>query len=277
MISEDWLNKLNNEFIEKGIPHRARAFEAYRRMCLEIMDTSLDSKEAKYVFDWFKKVTKPNSQNIILKDRFAFYYDREFWLFKIPYFAGTVNLEPVEQFLEMPSEIKKRLVSEQDNYEDYRYYFYSCLEYSTNFSEIIYLLKEDIETKKWFKVADAELRAGIEIVLSEHSISRSALNFRNSLENFLKALIFYKERLDTRAMRKINHNLEHAFLKMMEITKYNNLEELRPIVEKFPKVEDRYNETKYEYTFIFEILTITQIIAFSILDFVKTELNSCQR
>jgi len=277
MISEEWLNNLNNEFIEKGIPHRARAFEAYRRMCLEIIDTSFSSPEAKYLFEWFEKVTKPDSQKIILKDRFPFYYDGEFWLLKIPCFAGTVSLEPVEQYLEMPSEIKNRLISEQDNYQGYRYYFYTCLQYCTDFNEVISFLQKDTETKTWFKAADDELRAGIEIVLSEHSRGRSALNFRNLLEKFLKGLIFYKERLDTRNMKKISHNLEHAFDKLLEIMKYSELEELKPIIKKFPKVDDRYSENKYDNTIVFETLNSTQIIAFCILGFIKTELNSYGR
>ena len=217
--------------------------KAYQRMCLEIIDTSFSSPEAKYLFEWFEKVTKPGSQNIILKDRFPFYYDGEFWLFKIPYFCGTVNLEPVAQYLEMPLEIKSRFISEQLNYEEYRYYFYACLHYCQNLNEVIRLLQQDTETKKWLKAADAELRAGIEIILSEHSRYRSVLSLRNALENFLKALIFYKERLDTGKMKKISHNLQSAFDKVIEITKYNKLEELREIIEKFPKVEDRYNES----------------------------------
>lgn len=276
MISEEWLNNLNDEFIKRGIPHRTRASEAYRRMCLEIVDTDFNSVEARYVYEWFDKVTKPGSQNFIIKNRFPFYYDGEFWLLKIPFIAGTPLLNDIEQYLEIPEAIKNQLVQSKKSYQKFQQHFILSLNYVLTFEEVLSLIEDNEGLKKWLGSANDELRAGIEILLSGYGISRAALNFRNSFENFLKALIFFKLRLNDDEMRtKFNHKLASAFDQVIKITDYKKLNSLRKVIEKFPKVEDRYDVNKFDHTVILEILNCTQVMALHIVTFIKTELKSC--
>ncbi|CAB1219908.1 hypothetical protein [Acinetobacter bouvetii] len=274
MISEEWLNNLNDEFIKQGIPHRVRASEAYRRMCLEIVDTDFNSVEAKYVFEWFEKVTKPGSQNFIINNRFPFYYDGEFWLLNIPTIAGTPPLRDIEQYLDMPEAIKDQLIQAKKSYKDLKEYFFSCFDYVLTFDDVLCCLGKDTRTKKWLGSANGELRAGIEIVLSGHGISRAALNFRNSFENFLKALIFFKLRLNDKEMRdKFSHKLVSAFDQVIRITDYKKLNGLRKVIDKFPEVNDRYDVKNFDQITILEILCCTQIMAINIIHFIKTELK----
>lgn len=274
MISEEWLNNLNNEFMEKGIPHRARAIEAYKRMCLEIVDTDFNSVEATYIFKWFDKVTKPGSQNFIINHRFPFYHDGEFWLLNIPQIAGTLPLKNIQQYLDMPEAIKNQVIQVKRSYEDLNEYFFYCLNYVLSFENAFCLLGEDKRTKIWLGSANDELRAGIEIILSGHGISRAVLNFRNSFESFLKALIFFKLRLNDREMRnKFNHKLVSAFDQVIKITDYKELNGLRKFIDKFPEVNGRYDVKTFDQITILEILCCTQIMALNIINFITIELK----
>lgn len=269
MISEEWIEQINKEFKENNVPHRQRAFVAYERMCLEFNDVVLSSPETEYLFNWFKKNTKANSDLIINPKSSVFLYDCEFWEFEIPEIAGSPVIPDMTIFLKnMSPNIKESLKNDVEKYEEYRYGFACCLIYSFGLNEIKANARFSKDSIEWIKSADQELSAAIKILLDETNKSRAALSLRNAMENFLKGFISLKIGLTVSTAKKIGHNLNLALDQVISLSSDSSLNYLRDALNKFPKVEKRYNHLEYKSDELYEMLVTTQVLAtFVIKDF----------
>src|ERR1041385_6157082 len=93
VLTDEWLEQINEELRKKDVPHKRRPGEAWGEWSKYVgVPTSLGDEDVKKIFDWFEKNTKAGSQYIGPMYVGSLYYDSCFWPIVIPVVAGGVKV-----------------------------------------------------------------------------------------------------------------------------------------------------------------------------------------
>jgi hypothetical protein len=104
---DEWLERINSELGAKGIPLKQRPWLAWSEWAKESgQSLTLPDPAVRRIFEWFRKNSKPDSQEIENLYVGAFYYDAELWPLTVPVFYGSAELQALEELPTMPQSVK---------------------------------------------------------------------------------------------------------------------------------------------------------------------------
>tara|TARA_R110002072_G_scaffold11196_2_gene50981 strand:+ start:141607 stop:142461 length:855 start_codon:yes stop_codon:yes gene_type:complete len=245
MVTEEWLNKLNEEFAKADMPHMKRPFEAWERYSLESkVSSSLDSPEVKKIFAWFKQNTKEDAHQVGSIYSSVYYFDAEFWDVHVPVFYGTVNFDPVDALSNMPEGVKQRLRSDEERTVEYVLHWADCFDFGVGYLDVA-------QSKTLNKFGLDMLKGGYEELTSAASLlgkskfnPRAILDARMALEMFMKSYAAMKGRLTEAEAKKIGHDLHAGLQKFLDVSGMQDIKAVSKHFGVYPEVHDRYKATK---------------------------------
>lgn len=241
MISENDLEKLNEEFRNENIEHRRRPLEAIKRISdRENKSINMASEEVDFIYEWFKSRSKPGTHEIGYLHRGVYYFDSTFWCVGINIGYGMVALKPLDALVDMPTNIKNDLCNDRNKSKNYMLFWADCLDLAYGYDDICKNSSFDQFGRKLLDSGYGELSSATLLLLENIPNRRAILYCRTASEMFLKSFIALKEGLTDRQARSYGHNLETAFDKVSEIANATLPEDLKDTLNIFPDISSRY-------------------------------------
>ncbi|WP_140178341.1 hypothetical protein [Providencia stuartii] len=238
-----WLSRINREFDELGIEPRQRSLKAIMHYSKEFsISISLSSDTAKKIFEWFNNRSRVDECKGESFYDSVYFYDSQFWNISIPVIFGTVNIDIFECLYDMPQIIKDEICQQDEYANEYVSFFESCFTYSMGLEHLRLNKNFDKQDIQFLLSGAQELKSATSILSKNQFDSRAIMNCRMALEMFFKGYITLKEGLSDQEAKKIGHNLYRGLDKVIDVSGYKQLEEIRPYLLIFPEIHERYSE-----------------------------------
>ncbi|EQC1054358.1 hypothetical protein ACWBQ1_04860 [Providencia rettgeri] len=254
-----WLSKLNKEFDELGVEPQHRSIKAIMHYSKEFsvsVDTSSDT--AKKIFEWFNNRARVDECRGGSFYDSVYFYDSQFWNISLPVIFGTVNIDVFECLYDMPQIIKDEICQQDEYANEYVSFFESCFSYSMG---LRHLNKNFDKQKIQFLLSGAqELKSATSILSKKQFDSRAIINCRMALEMFFKGYITLIEGLSDQEAKKIGHNLHRGLDKVIDVSGYKQLEEIRSLLCIFPEIHERYQEQDMGRSTVWNAYLLTHFI-----------------
>jgi hypothetical protein len=263
---DEWIKNLNIEFRELGIDPRRRPWEAIGRYAMEF-NTPVDitSDVAGTILKWFESHSKPGVHQVGSQYEAVYFYDSQFWIVSIPVMFGTVSLNALDCLHDMPEAIKQEMVASYMQAWDYVICWADCLDYGAGIYDFRETQCQDTFGAQLLMAADQELRVATSVLSKHHPDSRAILNCRMALEIFFKAYAALKGRLTEAEAKAMNHNLHKGLDKFVEISERSDWEKIRPILDAFPEVHERYREQDITFQSLWRCYSLTHSVGAAII------------
>lgn len=249
--------------VSKQIPHKRRSFEAFSILSKEYgLTINFSSPEATLINEWFSQRVKSSATKIGSLYESCFYYDCEFWKISIPIHFGTIDLSPVDGLIDMPSNIKKRLLNEP--LMAIRYYIHWANIYDLSLFISNGALDKHFknDSNELFLAANEELMSATSAILGHRVNTRSAMQLRMATEMFLKSYLILKHNADLKTAKKYSHNIRELYNRICTLENISPDKEIIKVIMKFPDISDRYeNSTHISETSIFEMYELSISLA----------------
>jgi len=243
-VTNDWIEEANEEFRRDNVPHIRRPWLAWMKWSKHIgLSTELGDKNVKRIFSWFTENSPAGAHQVGSFYTGLFYYDAHFWPVSIPIIAGTVELKAFDSLETTPKHIKYRIMFDANQVQDFLALYGDCVDYSFGIEDLIKLDNSTL-WQQLLRSADQQLKATVELFEGHKPKQKGVETARMATEMFLKSFISYKTGMTDDEIRKqLSHNLEKAVDKCLEIDPRSELTAIRPALDLFPKIDDRYKAT----------------------------------
>ena len=247
ILTEELLDKINKKLSSQNTEHRTRPWEAMRLLSIdEKISVSIPSPEADFIFNWFKKNGKPDSQLQGHYHQGAYLFDSEFWSVSIPLIYGTVNVNAMDALHEMPENIKNNLLKDKKQLWDYLIFWADCIDLGMGYGDLRDDKKLDQFGIQLLNAGYEELSSATSLLLEHRPNMRAIMNCRMATEIFLKSFISLKTGLSDREAKKLGHNLFKLMDAFIESSGYKHWEKTKSILSIFPDVHERYEQQNIE-------------------------------
>jgi hypothetical protein len=248
-LTNDWLERANEEFNQKGTPADERAELAEMKWREENLDAYVAHTDVEEAFRHMEFqiakirsyfLTQSQKRRDVIEPQFLgiYYYLGEFWEIIVPLIAGRRSVNAFANLV-APPEYKNAISSDREVLSDFIGVFADTLDYGYAIEEVERKCPT-ADSKQWFRAADEHLRKAISLLFQHKASSAAIQDARMAVEMFLKADVVLKEGLTDREIQKqISHRLEVAVERCIS----NGLADLAPLRQKItslPKVETRY-------------------------------------
>lgn len=241
MLTEDWLIKTNIELSKNNIKHLARPMAAISAYAKEFkIPVGFNSQIALKISDWFKSNTRQDTGLMAALFESTYFYDGEFWVLDIPFFWGSVKLEPFNSLKNMPDSIKERLINDSDYSIDFVRHWANCFDLGLGYNEISQTMYNIRFGLGFFKAGIEELQSAATL-LREHKLnSRILQNSRMAVEMFFKSYAALRNKLNDEEARKISHDLTKGLEKLVIISGNQKYTSIASELSVYPLIKDRY-------------------------------------
>lgn len=264
----DWIEITNRRYSAEGIPHKSRPFKAWRDFSLEFQSSfTMDHPTIKAIFHWFYENSPPRAHEIGSIYTGIYLYDTVFWPIYVPIIFGTVNINAIDCMETMPAQIKKNLISSQQNQKDYLLHWANCIDYGYDQSDLESVSCLKPRTRIFLGAAHAELIGANSQLLEARPNVKAILGLRMATEIFLKAVLVQELDFSDDKLRKISHKLEDAAYKCAEVTKTDVFNKIAESVFLYPSVSARYDDTKWPIDKVWQAAALTQLTGASVTRF----------
>lgn len=261
MISESELEILNEELRKEDIEPSARPSEAIKRLAeRNNRSISFHSPEAQFIFKWFESNTKPGSHIIGPLHKGVYYYDSAFWSVCIPIIYGSVQLNALDALNEMPPKIKSSLLENPKAIWDYIIFWADCIDFGFAYDDLYRSKKHDEFGRQLLTAGYEELSSATSLLLEHRPSRRAIINCRMATEMLLKSFMALKDGLTESLAKKLGHNLEKIFDRFLDISKYQNLTEIKGLLRVFPDINERYKAQDHDNASLFNGYCFAQSI-----------------
>lgn len=241
MISENELEKLNQEFRNENIEHRRRPWEAIKRISDRKNKTiNLASKEVDFIYNWFNSRSKPGTHAMGYLHQGVYYYDSTFWRVSINIGYGIVAVKPLDALDDMPANIKADLNNDHNESKNYALFWADCFDLGYGYDDLYQNSSFNQFGRNLLNAGYEELFSATLLLLENIPNKRAILNCRMASEMFLKSFIALKVGLSDNQARSYSHNIKAAFDKVSEIADKKPPEELKDTLDIFPDINSRY-------------------------------------
>ena len=240
-VTDEWIREINEEFSGNDIPHEQRPWLAYTEWGKQTTGWKrffADDPNAKKIFDWFKKNTKPALTPSMFTG--SFYFDACIWPITIPIVFGNIEFYTLNSLKTMPDPIKTRLKSQKDKIREFINLWSECYDFAYGIDPLIERENPRPFAHNLLKSGQEQLNETVALLNKETANSSAAESARMATEMFLKAFLAYKAGLTEREAKKIGHNLEIGLDKCLEIDPCSELRSVRSELTCFPSIHDRY-------------------------------------
>ncbi|MGL6543059.1 hypothetical protein ACSZNU_21410 [Aeromonas hydrophila] len=262
-INENLLLKIEEALISKQVPHKNRSFSAFSMLSKEYgLTISFSSPEAKLIDEWFSQRVKSSATKIGSLYESCFYYDCEFWKISIPIHYGTIDLSPIDGLIDMPTNIKTRLLSDPDMAISYYMHWANVYDISSFISNRALDKNSKNYSNELFLAANEELMSATSAILGHRVNTRAAMQLRMATEMFLKSYLILKHNADLKTARKYNHNILELYNRLCVLESISPDKEIIKVIMEFPDISDRYeNSTHISETSIFQMYELSISLA----------------
>lgn len=245
-VTDEWIERINDEFREKDIPHKQRPWLAWSEWSKHIgLSTSFDDEDVKKIFEWFEKNTQAGSQHIGPIYTGAFYYDSCFWPVFIPVVFGSVQLNLRDSLKTMPNGIRSRLWGNRDEVMNYAAFWAACLDYGLGIDGLTEDTGQPVFARELIRSGDQQLTATATLLLEKRPNPKAVESGRMATEMFLKAFLASRGGLsEEKARSEIGHNLQVALNRCLALDPQSELRAILPELTHFPSLGDRYKGTE---------------------------------
>lgn len=266
-LTDEWLEKINEEFKREDVPHKQRPWRARSAWAKHTgLPVSLGDEVVTKIFAWFEENTKAGSQYTGYMYTGALYYDSCFWPVLIPVVFGEVWLKARDALKTMPPPILARLCGDRNDAAQYTSLFAACLDYGFGIEELSKDKAVGGFTRELLTSGDQQLNAAVTLLLEDRPNSKAMESARMAAEMFLKAFLAAKAGLtDVDARKRIGHNLETALNECLAVDAKSELQAVRPDLQRFPDVGDRYKGTERAPSELWVAYSAAQFIATTVV------------
>jgi hypothetical protein len=201
----------------------------------------MDSPEANAIFAWY--TTQYGNEAFAIGWLFtgALYFDQAVWPMNVPICLGTVSLSLNTMVEAMPPLVMERMFRDDKAVKNFVAVGADCIDYGLGFDD---LLKKPLQTSfasELLVSADKELRASVEILLSNHPTQKAAESARLSTEMFLKCFLAQHAGATEKTLRKqVGHDLDEALSRCLMHDPQSDLRVLVGHFGDFPTIDERY-------------------------------------
>jgi hypothetical protein len=245
-LTDDWLEKLNQQLSENDVPHNQRPWLAWIEWS-NYSGTSIgfDDAAVRKIFAWFEKNTKAGLQYIGPLYTGAFYYDACFWPVFIPVVLGRVQLNLRDSLKTMPDKTVDRLWRSQNELMQFAHFWANCVDYAFGISSIAENDSSPFFARELFQSSDQQLTATVTLLLEKKPNAKAIESARMATEMFLKGFLAFKTGLtDTQARTEIGHDLEAGLNRCLAFEPNSDLKAISGDISIFPTIADRYKGPK---------------------------------
>jgi hypothetical protein len=243
-LTNDWLEKMNDEFRKNNVSHKQRPFLAWTEWTKYIgASTEFGDENVKRIFAWFKENSPSGAHQIGSFYTGVFYFDAHLWPVEIPWVYGTVELQAFNSIKGMPDNMKLRLQSDQHAAADFAAVWGDCVDYSFGIERLISVDNNTL-WQDLLRSGHQQLQSTVALLQGNKPNPKAVEPARMATEMFLKAFITHKTGMtDIEARKQIGHSLEKALNKCLEIDPESELIAIRSALSSFPEIAERYRET----------------------------------
>lgn len=240
--SDEWLDRINREFRAQNVDVRHRPVFALDRYCKDFGVQSLmfNSPQAKRIFDWFCKNTKPESHHAGSLFTGVFYYDACFWAVDIPIDYGRFQIEAPDCLRGMSSRLKQDMMSIAKDASNYLLFWVDCLDYAFGFEDMNKNTTLNSFGAALLQNGDKELRAAVSQLLEHRPNSKAAMSSRMAVELFLKGFLALRAGLTEPLVKSFSHDLKALIERCRSVTPQHDLLKIEQELSVFPEVHKRY-------------------------------------
>lgn len=136
-VSESWLAEANDRYRQRDIPHKQRAFRAWRELSVERqIPLTLGSPIVREIFDWFSRHAPSAATSYGELFRFPFFFDAVFWPIAVPTMFGTVRLAPFEMLPMLPNATHAALAVDRPARGEYLSAWSSVVDWVLSFEDL---------------------------------------------------------------------------------------------------------------------------------------------
>lgn len=260
-LTEELLDKINKKLSSQNVEHRTRPWEAIRLLSIdEKISVSIPSPEADFIFSWFEKNGKPDSQLQGHYHQGVYLFDSEFWSVSIPLIYGSVSVNAIDALHEMPENIKESLLEDKKKLWDYVIFWADCIDLGMGYGDLRDDKKLDQFGIQLLNAGYEELSSATSLLLEHRPNMRAIMNCRMATEMFLKSFIGLKRGLPDKEAKKLGHNLTKLMDAFIECSGYKHWEKTKPILAVFPDIHERYEQQNIERQRLAEAYCFAQSI-----------------
>lgn len=257
-----WLSAVNQRYSTEGIPHKARPFEALSDFTREHnCSIAMGDPLERSIFDWFYHNSPPRAHQMGAVYTGVYLYDTAYWQTHIPFVFGQVKVDAFECLETMPVQIKKHLVSNEQDVYMYIDHWLNCLDYGYGKVDLTKGIQLQPRALRFFGAANSELVGANAQLLETRPNSKAILGMRMATEIFLKTVLIQERSLTDKELMKISHKLENAARACADATGENAFEEIEKRVNVYPPVSARYDDTEWLNAKVWEAAALTQLTA----------------
>ncbi len=261
MVSESELAKLNEELRKEDIEPRLRPWEAIKRLSeRNNRSISFPSPEAQFILKWFELNTKPGSHTAGPLHKGAYYYDSAFWMVSVPIIYGTVQLNALDALKEMPPSIKSSLSENRKAIWDYVIFWADCVDFGYAYDDLYRNKNHNDFGRQLLNAGYEELSSAASLLLEHRPNNRAIINCRMATEMLLKSFLALKDGLTESEAKKLGHNLERIFDRLLDDPKYQHLIEIKGLLRVFPSIHERYKSQELDNVSLFMGYSFAQSI-----------------
>lgn len=243
--SEDWLNQINEKLRAQGVDPRQRPWLAVSEFSKEFgVIGPLDEPPFTAIWDWFSSRSRPDSQAILRPAESVFYYDMQFWLFRIPIVIGNARYEPLGAFVDLPPALRMEIETRRDVYAEFMAYFCSCeaVLYGGHQVRVNRSLPEF--GRNLFSAGTEELVGAITCLRSTVPTGRPIQQIRMALELFMKSYLVFAYDWGEAPVKALSHRLGEAIGKCESVSGKGVWEQVRKGVGAMPEYHERYGPSE---------------------------------
>lgn len=267
-IDDNLLRRINEEFRKEQIPPIQRPFLALSKLSKEnSCSIYFHSPEAKKVFDWFEKNTKPESHHLGSLYKGVYFFDASFWEVSIPVAFGRFELNGLDSLIGMPDSLKSDLSNDNEEFWIYALHFANCVDYGLGYGEAANSKSLSDRTKKFLENGHREISGAVSQLLEKRPNTKAILSLRMSAEIFLKAFLIQEINITDDELKKIGHSIKKCAKECNKVKQSNDFEVIMKSEKVFPSVSDRYDGDNYTPFQAWEAMVVAQHTASSVVRF----------
>jgi hypothetical protein len=240
----DWLERLNEDFSKREVPHGQRASEAVSEWSkINGFPISYTSIRARQIFDWFRVNIKPGCDMGGPLATGAFYHDSAFWEVTIPLIYGNPSFNPLDM-LRMPASVKLRFCHERNEVFIFVKFFLDCIDYFYGVEELLRRATSNPLLAGFVASGREHITQAASLVLETRPNAKAAEAARFALEIFLKTYLVAQEGLGESDVRALGHSLKDILKRCLDANPKSELRHVEDKLPLYPEVSARYRADK---------------------------------
>ena len=196
------------------------------------------------IFEWFEKNTEPGAQLIGPAFVGVFYYDTSFWPLHVPVVFGRARVDLRRTLPTMPESIKNEVFETSEQFQRFSNRWDHCAGYGIGLMEIGRMEPRSDFFEGMLRSARQELSAAVSLLLERQPNAKAAESSQLATEMFLKSLLATQANFGDRDARRINHDVGAAMDACVSLVAEPRLQRLRPLMDEFPSMSERYAGSK---------------------------------